>query len=272
MLKGLPASGKSTYAKELVADGWKRVNKDDLRAMIDCSKWGKEKEKDILELRDITIIHYLDQGYNVVVDDTNLNPIHESSLREIAEHCEADFDIKIFDTPVSVCIERDLARQNSVGADVILRMYNQFIFKPVPYNGALPDCYIFDIDGTLAKMGNRSPYDWSRVGEDSLNEHVALILDAVKDKGAKIIIMTGRDASCHEETAKWLDFHDIDADFMGMRDVGDKRADAIVKREIYEENIKDKFNVLGVFDDRNSVIDLWRSLGLTCFQVNYGAF
>ena len=178
MLKGLPSSGKSTHAKELVAQGWKRVNKDDLRAMIDCSKWGKEKERDIIELRDITIIHYLDQGYNVVVDDTNLNPIHEESLREIAEHCEVVFETLYFNTPVSVCIERDLARPNPVGADVILRMYNQFIFKPVPYNPTLPDCYIFDIDGTLAKMAKRSPYEWGRVGEDSLNEHVALILDA----------------------------------------------------------------------------------------------
>ena len=84
--------------------------------------------------------------------------------------------------------------------------------------------------------------------------------------------MTGRDATCYEETAKWLDFHDIDADFVGMRDVGDKRPDAVVKKEIYDEHIKDKFNVLGVFDDRNSVVDLWRSLGLTCFQCNYGNF
>jgi len=50
ILKGLPASGKSTYAKELVAKGnWKRINKDDLRAMLDCSKWSKANEKFVLQ-------------------------------------------------------------------------------------------------------------------------------------------------------------------------------------------------------------------------------
>ena len=45
ILKGLPASGKSTYAKELVSKGWKRVNKDDLRSMIDGGKWSKKNEE-----------------------------------------------------------------------------------------------------------------------------------------------------------------------------------------------------------------------------------
>ena len=44
------------------------------------------------------------------------------------------------------------------------------------------------------------------------------------------------------------------------------------KEEIYESNIRDKYSIWGVFDDRNSVVDMWRSKGLTCFQVYYGDF
>jgi hypothetical protein len=57
-----------------------------------------------------------------------------------------------------------------------------------------------------------------------------------------------------------------------MRKSGDYRKDYEVKKEIYETYIKDKFNVLCVLDDRQSVVDMWRSLGLTCLQVNYGDF
>lgn len=45
-----------------------------------------------------------------------------------------------------------------------------------------------------------------------------------------------------------------------------------MKKEIYEKYIKGKYNVMGVFDDRDRVVEMWRSIGLTCFQVDYGKF
>jgi hypothetical protein len=57
-----------------------------------------------------------------------------------------------------------------------------------------------------------------------------------------------------------------------MRKTSDMRKDAVVKEEIYNENILDKYNVLLVLDDRNQVVDFWRSKGLTCFQVAPGDF
>ena len=47
----------------------------------------------------------------------------------------------------------------------------------------------------------------------------------------------------------------------------DFRKDSIIKKEFFDEFVKDRFNVLTVFDDRNQVIKVWRDLGLTCFQV-----
>jgi hypothetical protein len=57
-----------------------------------------------------------------------------------------------------------------------------------------------------------------------------------------------------------------------MRKTDDNRKDCIVKKEIYETFIKDKYNVLFVMDDRNQVVNMWREQGLTCFQVADGNF
>lgn len=274
MLKGLPASGKSTYAKELVAQGWKRVNKDDLRAMIDDSKWSKQNEKDIIEARDLLIIHYLDSGDNVVVDDTNFNPEHASSLSELADNCDAEFEEKFFDVPVYECIERDLKRgDKSVGSKVILQMYFKYLQKDVEWCENKQNAFMFDIDGTLARMCNRSPYDFSKVSGDTVNHNVAMILRCLRgNTGLPIIIMSGRSQECAQETIQWLKDNNIPYDEIFMRETGDSRKDSIIKEELYHKFVEPFYNIIGVFDDRNQVVDLWRSLGLTCLQVNYGNF
>lgn len=275
MLSGLPASGKSTEATRLVKEeGYKRVNKDDLRAMIDSSKWSKENEKEIVECRDLIIINYLDAGYNVVVDDTNLHPSHRETLAEIADNCDAEFEEKFFDVPVMTCIERDSKRgDKSVGAKVIMGMYNQFL-KPNPpeWSEDKQNCFVFDIDGTLALMNGRSPYDYSKVSTDIPNYNITAIARILKTTGLPILVVSGRPDSCAEDTMKWLEDNNIPYDRLAMRQTGDNRSDVIVKREIYEDLIEPEYNVIAVFDDRNSVVDLWRSLGLTCLQVDYGFF
>lgn len=274
MMKGLPASGKTTKAMELVAQGYKRVNKDDLRAMVDSSKWSKENEKNIIECRDLLVIQYLDAGFNVVVDDTNLHPSHAEQLVEIADNCDADFEEIFIDVPVMECIERDSKRgDKSVGAKVIMGMYNQFLKpKPPEYSDSKQNCFVFDIDGTLAKMKDRSPYDYSKVDTDIPNHSITMIARILKTSGLPIIIVSGRPDSCAKETIEWLINNNIPFDNLAMRETGDNRSDAIIKREIYEELIEPDYNVIAVFDDRNQVVDMWRSLGLTCLQVNYGFF
>lgn len=282
-MKGLPASGKSTFAKELVdanPGAYKRVNKDDLRSMLDNGKWSRGNEKFVLKIRDQIIRDALSEGKHVIVDDTNLAPKHEQKMREIAKEFENTVvEIEDFtNIPLKVCIQRDLARPNSVGKDVIMAMYNEFLreeIDPISHDPKLPDCWIFDIDGTLAKMHGRSPYDWKRVGEDKLNLPVFRIYSSIiesKKPETKIIIMTGRDGICAPETLQWLQDHGIGYDHFYIRKTEDQRKDAIVKKEIYNEHINGKYNVLGIFDDRTQVVEMWRSLGLPVFQVDEGNF
>ncbi len=276
VLKGLPASGKSTYAKELVAKGWKRVNKDDLRAMLDDGRWSKSNEKNIRDIEQILVLSFLVSGINVVVDSTNF--AYEDYWREIAEQNDAEFEVKFFDVPFTECIERDAKRgDKSVGAKVIFGMYEKYL-KPKGHDFKTidrPMTYIFDIDGTLAHMNGRSPYDYTKVSTDVTNPPVAAMFRNLKDtKGFedKLIIMSGRDSSCREETLKWLKDNDLTPDFLYMRATGDERKDSIVKKELYEIHVSGKYIVAGIFDDRNQVVDMWRSLGLPCFQVYYGFF
>jgi len=276
LTKGLPASGKTTWVKEEQKKdpNLVRVNKDDLRAMLHGGKWGKNNEKDVLAIRNFIVDRALTRGRNIVVDDTNLHSKHEIHLKQVAKKHNAEFTIKDF-TSVSQeeCIKRDLKRSNSVGSEVIHKMYKQFldivspgILEPDPN---LPTVIICDLDGTLCLFdGNPYERDFSK---DKINKPVKSILDSNEDV-KDIIFFSGRNGKFKDQTRKWLDDHGYGDCSLYMRAEGDTRKDVLVKKEMYEEHIEGKFNVLFVLDDRDQVVNLWRGLGLACFQVAEGNF
>jgi len=292
MLKGLPASGKSTWAKNLVNENsnYKRINKDDLRAMLDTGKHSKTNEKFVLKTRDWLIREAILAQKSVIVDDTNFHPMHEKRLQELAKSLEAEigksiqFEVKIFDVPLEECIRRDLQRPNSVGEAVIRRMYkdwkNTSFDKKIktaviPYrtqDKSLPHAVICDIDGTLAMMNGRSPFDMNRVGEDLPNVPVIELIQDLAEK-YQIILLSGRETIGKEQTKQWLEKHQIPYHKLLMRRANDHRKDALIKREIVENQILPKYYIRFVLDDRNQVVDMWRQeLQLPCFQVFYGEF
>ena len=283
ILKWLPASGKSTWAKEQVEKSGKnivRVNKDDIRAMV----WwySKPNEKLTIETRDTIIIKSLLEWRNVIVDDTNLNPIHEQDIRWIASELWASVEIKEFKTSVEECIKRDAKRENPVWEKVIREMNEKYWwikeepeFTSVVQNPALPKAIICDIDGTVAHMNGRGPYDYSLVNTDVPDESVVSILEKLSDY-YEIIFVSGREHSCRNETLEWLSAnislrHSSITIPLYMRKEWDKRNDAIVKREILEELIK-KYYIVAAFDDRDRVVRMWRESGIKCLQVAEGNF
>jgi predicted kinase len=279
-LKGAPASGKSTYAKKLVDDNpgkYKISNKDQLRTMIDNGKWSKANEKFVLDVRDFIIGQALRQGYSAIVDDTNLAPAHEVHFRSLAKLYKVNFIVKDFtDVSMSVCLERNSKRQNWVPPNVIEKMYSDYItLKPpvIEYDPTLPDCIICDVDGTIAKMNGRGPFEWHRVGEDLPIKHVIDVLFKYHDGKTNIIFLSGRDEICRQLTVDWLIKHELSAGepFLYMRPKGDQRKDVIVKEQLYNEHIKGKFNVVAIFDDRMQMVSLWRSMGLPLFQCGDGS-
>lgn len=117
----------------------------------------------------------------------------------------------------------------------------------------------------------RSPYDYSRVSEDKVDTVVRDVLVQLQET-YPIIIVSGRKAECRDETLAWLNKNYIHPDELFMRADGDNRPDSIVKYEILMNDIAPGYAVKGVFDDRNSVVEMWRNVGLKCFQVEYGDF
>lgn len=273
LTKGLPGSGKSTWAKQMVSEhpnSYKRVNKDELRAMLDDGNFSRSSEKFIIKLRDSIILLALEEGKHVIVDDTNLDEKHFKHIKELVKG-KASVEYKFFtDVPLNVCIENDLKRLNSVGKDVIMKMYETHLKpKPNPIKkiDGLDNVILCDLDGTLCKLNGRNPYDASTCDQDELNVVVASLL-----KDRDVILVSAREDKFMEPTKIFLDKHNIKYRDLLMRKTGDMRKDSIIKREIFEEKIRNKYNVDFILDDRNQVVEMWRSIGLTCLQVADGNF
>lgn len=152
--------------------------------------------------------------------------------------------------------------------------------------------YIFDIDGTLADCSHRlsaiqmpaglvhfdpGETDWKPDWDKfyslcDKDEPIEDVCRVCRELHLPIIYITGRSYKTREKTAKWLKDNDLPNGLIFFRGPTDYRPDYIVKHEIYERHIKDRYNVLGVFEDRDQVVQMWRALGLTCFQVANGNY
>lgn len=139
-----------------------------------------------------------------------------------------------------------------------------------------PQAVIVDIDGTLAHATSRDWWDFTRVGEDRVDPGVSYLVTKLFPD-MRVIIVTGRDDTCRADTVEWLNVNHIPYDCLFMRDPerkvnGNKVADHLLKEEIYLKFVEPWWDVLFVLDDRNSVVDMWRRLGLACYQVAPGKF
>jgi len=150
-----------------------------------------------------------------------------------------------------------------------------------------PKIVIADLDGTIALIEHRrhwldvskhpdmlSDERWRRFFaacvDDSPNNPVINTLQALDDGDYEIHIFSGRSAEVHKETVKWLEEFDIPYHYLRMRPAGDFTPDEILKRQWIAEY--DLADILCVFDDRTKVVNMWRELGLACFQVAPGDF
>lgn len=300
LTRGIPGSGKSTWAKRWVADNpeWRtRINRDDLRMMTQGQPvLDRMREETLSTMQAAMVEAALRAKISVVVDDTNLTARFVKEWMRLAAKLGVPVEFKDFNTNLDLCIQRDIRRGQQggrcVSEEVIRNFHNRFVrngtlvpppslegdaeFSWTKYtpNVALPKAYLVDIDGTLAQMSGRGPFDWKRVGEDSPIENVIDVVENLWDAKHQIIFMSGRDEACRAETLDWLKKHvgvlgDIT---LHMRPAGDMRKDSIVKHELFYKHVANEYNVAGVFDDRNQVVRMWRDIGLTVFQVADGDF
>lgn len=282
LTRGIQASGKSTWARQWVRqapDRRIRVNRDDLRRMMFATEgtllpWKQEQLVTTME-RAIAKAA-LDEGKDVVVDAMNLR------AKWVRGWATLGYPIAFRDFPILLedALLRNAARGWPVPDEAIRKAFrltpggnlptppDLTDATPRPYepDWELPGAFIFDIDGTLAHMTGRSPYDFSRVHEDVADKDVAYLLGALS-RAHRIVIISGREETCRDVTEAWLRAKGIPYDELYMLPEGDGRKDSIVKRELFDAHVRHRFNVHGVVDDRPSVCRMWRSLGLRVYQV-----
>jgi predicted kinase len=142
--RGLPGSGKTTYARDAVtkapAGSLVRVNRDDLRRMLFGPGYRKphpDLEVEVTHAEQTVIMNFLTSGTDVICDDTNLRDQDVMALEEIAEQCGDHVEILdlFLQVSVDVCIQRDAQRSppEQVGADVIRDMWQRYIDQLVSW-------------------------------------------------------------------------------------------------------------------------------------------
>lgn len=294
--RGLPGSGKSTWARQWVTEDpahRAEVNRDLLRIMLHGGY--ADAETQVTAASHASIAALLSAGVSVVCSDTNLPQRHARDLARIAARAKADLDVRdLTDVPLETCLARNAARADKepVPEGVIREMHARYVAgrkyplpwpeepqdtasPPAPYEAkpGTPAAILVDIDGTVALKGARSPFDETRVHEDRPNVPV---IEAVRQEhaaGKLVIFMSGRTDACREATEEWLREHvGVPWEALHMRAAGDVRKDSVVKLELFDRHVREHYDVRRVYDDRSQVVVMWRSLGLACMQVAHGDF
>ncbi|MGW0390650.1 phosphatase domain-containing protein [Streptomyces sp. NPDC003042] len=299
VMTGLPASGKTTAARALQAEAdgrVRRVNLDDLRTMLDVPDPARGRsykhEQTVLAIQDAAVRAAVVDGFDVVVDNTHLTS-HIPKRLKAAVGGLATFVVHDFtDVPVEECLRRDAARDRPVGEEIIRILAqkhakarkggwrltadwlnDQPLVQPYVADPDLPPAVMCDIDGTLALTGDRGPYDFSRCESDLLNEPVRQALDAFRRAdGDVIVLLSGRGEEHRTQTESWLRRHEVPYDELWMRAAGDTRRDDVVKAELFDTHVRERYAVRVSLDDRDRVVAVWRRMGLPTWQVNYGDF
>lgn len=304
--RGVPASGKTTWALEWLSEESGtpriRINRDDIRHML-FGRYTGVDEVAVTKMQESMLRAGMKSGYDIVLDNTSLYNKHVKDVLKIARDFYYEVEYKDFYIALSEAIERDSKRERQVGEEVIKMFFKRHlpkgsmpeppdvemtqVFRPYIPNTELPTAYIFDIDGTLAHINHENPrdvYDASRAHEDLVDDAVLYLLEIIdgyaydfeeggkSEYSPKIIIMSGRSEDHRKETEDWLAMHGVLAEGIFMRPSGDMRKDSVVKNELFREHVEPYYNVCGVFDDRQQVVDMWRQIGLKCFQVAEGDF
>ncbi len=302
IFRGLPGSGKSTKAREMQAErGGRVVERDEIRYML-YGRYTDCDEKLVTNVQDRLIEEGLRMGENVFVSDMNLRNSYVTRLIRKAWDAGVEYEIvDMTDVDFDTCMARNNSLERQVKGknvpDAVLHTnYNKFIkgkAYPLPVfieqgvvvekqwkmyvpSGHKIGSIIVDIDGTLAKMVGRGPFDEHLVGTDELHQAVADMVWHASRAGVKIIFMSGRTQGCYDDTRAWLVekmpwLKDVPWDLF-MRRVGDQRSDDVVKHELFWEFVVPGHDVLYVIDDRNKVVSMWRAMGLVCAQVAEGDF
>lgn len=255
--------------------------------------WVPSREELITHSKNLLAIHAMMSGYDIVIDNMNLNPKEVKFWQDIVKQNNEvnpiskypyEIEFKDFFIPLEECIRRDAMRPNPIGEKVIRdtwRRYKHFIQTSEveryvnnlrAWNIGKPTCVVVDMDSTLCFNTTKRPWYGEGAAEGMINDVPnGGVCDVIFElqKSYPIILATGRDTSQEEVTKQWLVDHEINVSKFYFRKEGDYRKGVEVKKEQIEDIMKN-YNILVVFDDCEPIVQMYRDMGLTVLQPNKG--
>lgn len=285
-----------------------RVNRDDLRKqLIGKLDQSYYKRKDLSSLeKQVTFLlfnqirHLLQHGYTVITDNTHLK---ESYINELLSEFQYLVNIKLvfINTPISKCLKRVVDRElkptlweklfslkklKDFDTKYLTKQEADFLTLRKKYpidiyefpqtntkiynNISLINTIICDLDGTLCLYGDRNSYDRD-FENDKLNYPVYIVLRQwLSDNPNKVIVFfSGRNEKFRKQTELFLTRHfDTSEYLLYMRPEKDQRKDTLIKEEMFNKHILNKFYIDFAIDDRKQIKRLWEKLGIFVFDVN----
>lgn len=277
ILVGPPGSGKTTMAKNMISD--LRISQDDM---------GKEGHMRYF-------LQAIADGDDIVIDRLNFNKEQRQKYLAPAKANGYVIRIVVLHVDSKTCMSRMLMRQghptiqDEKAARSALHTFHSKYERPTSDEaddiefhwpeGDKPFCIVSDIDNTLSDASHREHIlntpgqkkNWKgffdAMGEDKLNDWCGDILNAMawvpEQYRPKVILTSARPDNYRNITESWLLHHEVNYDELIMRARNDFRRDDIVKEQLYEFEIKTRYNVTFWIDDRKQVIDKIRSHGVT---------
>lgn len=315
VLRGYPACGKSTLAKQL--------SKEHNAVICSADDYWMTNGKYVFDASKLRLAHNqcfetfksaISDGHNVVIDNTNLK---YTDMCRYVDYCVTNNNLNKYVYKIEFIevqyndIEKAISyRTNSpigknIPEDKMRYMFKEFKrqvkgslirdYKGKISLGSLDDAetrlpfslntedkfeaIVCDLDGTLALfeytngISLRNAFDASTCNQDIINVPVAMALKAFQKMGHDIIFLSGREEKYRAPTEEFLERvseeYGISYHALYMRGLGDFRPDDIIKKEIYDNKIKNDFHVTAIFDDRPKVVRMWKSLGIWVFDCNY---
>lgn len=132
---GVSGSGKSTWAEEFVKNnpGTVNINRDDIRFKYiqpngswKTYEFTRENEAKVTEISRQLMLEAMAESKTIICSDTNLNPYFRNKLIEFAKKHDYSYEIIEFNISLKDAINRDYARENGVGHDVIINQYEKW--------------------------------------------------------------------------------------------------------------------------------------------------
>ena len=299
LTRGIQGSGKSTWARQWVAEDPEnrvRINNDDIRNMLG-KYWVTSRENLVSSIKKNMAEEAINRGYDIVVDNMNLNPREVKLWEKVVELNNEDPDgykyeieFKDFFIPLEECIRRDAMRPNPIGEKVIRetwKRYKHFIQTSevekyvnnlIKEDESKPYCLVVDMDSTLCFNTTKRPWYGEGAAEGMINDVPNMGVLRLVEQWTKpgptaytnnLIIATGRDTSQEEVTKQWLAKYNIYPQEFYFRREGDYRKGVEVKKEQIEK-ILEKYNVVAIIDDCEPIVNMYREMGLTVLQPNKG--